>query len=187
MTIDPAVTAWLLEGDPAVRWQAMRDLLGEPADVVDAERARVATEGWGARLLDLQGEDGQWDGGTYVPGDPAAAEQDGQPWTATAWTLQLLRVFGLRPDAPRAQRAVALVAENSRWEHDGQRFFDGEVEPCITVATTSTAGRPGQPAAGAQSGSRPVCPSTRSNSGASPGTGTRGAYRPPKSSGAALS
>ena len=131
MTIDPAVTAWLLDGDPAVRWQTMRDLLGEPADVVDAERVRVATEGWGARLLDLQGEDGQWDGGTYFPGDSAAAEEDGQPWTATAWTLQLLRLFGLPPDAPRAQRAVALVAENSRWEHDGQRFFDGEVEPCI--------------------------------------------------------
>ena len=124
------VTAWLLDSDPALRWQVL-DHLGESADVVAAERARVATEGWGAELLSRQGADGQWDGGTYFPGDPAAAQEPGQPWTATAWTLYLLRQFGLPPDSPQAQDAVARVAEHSRWEHAGQRFFDGEVEPCI--------------------------------------------------------
>ncbi|WP_448615818.1 hypothetical protein [Modestobacter sp. URMC 112] len=124
-------TAWLLDADPAIRWQVLRDLCGAPADVVAAERARVATEGWGARLLALQGPDGQWDGGTYFPGDPAAAEEPGQPWTATAHTLALLRQFGLDPAGGPARRAVALVAAHSRWEHAGQPFFAGEVEPCI--------------------------------------------------------
>ncbi len=61
-------TDWLLDSDPAIRWQVIRDLTGEPVDVVTAERARVAVEGWGAELLVLQGTDGRWDGGTYRPG-----------------------------------------------------------------------------------------------------------------------
>src|SRR6267378_1779991 len=54
------VLDWLLDSDPAIRWQVLRDLVHAPAEVVAAERARVATEGWGARLLALQGEDGGW-------------------------------------------------------------------------------------------------------------------------------
>ena len=61
------VLDWLLDADPAVRWQVLRDLVRAPADVVATERARVAREGWGARLLALQGEDGQWAGGAYFP------------------------------------------------------------------------------------------------------------------------
>lgn len=133
------VTEWLLDSDPAIRWQVMRDLTGAPEDVVIAERARVATEGWGARLLALQGEDGQWAGGAHFPSSRPSTPLDrdadgrlvGQPWTATSWSLALLRTFGLDPDSPEAQRSVAMVRENSRWEHAGQRFFHGEVEPCI--------------------------------------------------------
>jgi hypothetical protein len=123
-------TEWLLDSDPSIRWQVMRDL-GAPAEVVTAERARVATEGWGARLLALQGADGQWDGGTYVPGWAATSEPDGQPWTATTYTLLMLRDFGLDPASDEARRAVALVRDNSKWEEAGQPFFSGEVEPCI--------------------------------------------------------
>jgi hypothetical protein len=61
------VTEWLLDSDPAIGWQVMRDLTDAPEDVVIAERARVATEGWGARLLALQGKDGQWAGGAHFP------------------------------------------------------------------------------------------------------------------------
>jgi hypothetical protein len=61
------VLNWLLDSDPSVRWQALRDLAGAPVEVVATERARVADEGWGARLLALQGEDGQWAGGSYFP------------------------------------------------------------------------------------------------------------------------
>jgi hypothetical protein len=140
-----SVTEWLLASDPAIRWQVMRDLTDQPAEAVRAERGRVATEGWGARLLALQGDDGQWAGGTHFPApfSWASAERDAdgrllrQPWTATSWSLALLRDFGLDPESLEAQRAVARVRENSRWEHAGQRFFDGEVEPCINGLTVA--------------------------------------------------
>jgi len=140
-----SVTDWLLESDPAVRWQVMRDLTDQPESAVDAERARVAIEGWGARLLAIQGRDGQWAGGAHFPSSFSWASVErgvdgrlvGQPWTATSWSLSLLRNFGLDPDSPEARRSVAMVRENSRWEHAGQRFFDGEVEPCINGMTVA--------------------------------------------------
>ena len=55
-----ALVKWLLDSDPAIRWQVMRDLTDEPDEVVAAERSRVASEGWGARLLGLQAPDGHW-------------------------------------------------------------------------------------------------------------------------------
>ena len=138
------VTEWLLASDPAIRWQVMADLTDQPEETVAAERARVATEGWGATLLALQ-RDGQWAGGAYFPASSWADLERGgdgrlmgQPWTATSWSLSLLRIFGLPPDSPEARRAVAMVSENSRWEHAGQRFFDGEVEPCINGLTVAT-------------------------------------------------
>jgi hypothetical protein len=124
------VLDWLLDSDPSVRWQVLRDLTDAPAEEVRAERARVAAEGWGARLLALQGDDGQWDGGTFFP-VPYDGSEAGQPWTATTYTLLLLRDLGLDPDSEEARRAVAKVRRNSRWEEGGQRFFEGEVEPCI--------------------------------------------------------
>lgn len=63
-----SVTDWLLDADPAIRWQALRDLTDAPPDVVEAERARVSTEAWGARLLALRDTDGQWAGGACFPG-----------------------------------------------------------------------------------------------------------------------
>ena len=128
---------WLLDSDPAIRWQVLRDLVDAPPDIVAAERARVATEGWGARLLDLQGDDGQWAGGACFPSRSIreADETPGQPWTSTLPTLQLLRDFGIDPNTDRVRRAVAMVREHCRWEHAGQPFFSGEVEPCINGRT----------------------------------------------------
>ena len=114
------MTQWLMESDPAIRWQVMRDLLHEPEAVVAAERAQVATQGWGARLLALQDADGQWGGGTYFPA-----------WTSTTYSLLMLRDLGLDPASEQARRALALVRRNSTWEHEGQDYFAGEVEPCI--------------------------------------------------------
>src|SRR5947207_435447 len=133
------VVDWLLDSDPAIRWQVLRDLVHAPAEVVAAERARVATEGWGARLLALQGEDGQWAGGACFPARSFnwRAESQGQPWTATLPTLQLLRDFGIDPRCDRVRRATALVADHCRWEHAGQAFFSGEVEPCINGRTVT--------------------------------------------------
>jgi hypothetical protein len=133
------VTDWLLEGDPAIRWQVLRDLVAASPDEVEAERARVEHEGWGAALLAAEDADGLWAGGACFPGDYDWDDRPpGQPWTATMHTLQTLRLLGLDPQSPSARAAIALVAENARWEHEGQRFFDGEVEPCINGRTVET-------------------------------------------------
>ncbi len=128
------VVAWLLEGDPAIRWQALRDLADATPDVVAAERSRVEHEGWGARLLAAAGPDGLWAGGACFPAGYRGGGP-GQPWTATMHTLQTLQLLGLDPTSAAARRAVELVAANGRWEHAGQRYFDGEVEPCINGRT----------------------------------------------------
>ena len=129
---------WLLESDPAIRWQVLRDLVHAPAEVVEAERARVATEGWGARLLALQGVDGQWAGGACFPARSFnwRDENQGQPWTATLPTLQLLHDFGVDPGSDRVRGAVASVRRRCRWS-TRQPFFDGEVEPCINGRTVT--------------------------------------------------
>lgn len=130
---------WLLDSDPAIRWQALRDLAQAPAEAVAAERARVAVEGWGAALLALQGEDGQWAGGACFPAKSSnwRAENRGQPWTATLPTLHLLHDFGIDPSSEPVREAVGRVRDGCRWEHAGQPFFSGEVEPCINGRTVT--------------------------------------------------
>lgn len=129
---------WLLDGsDPALRWQVLRDLADAPPEVVAAERARVATEGWGARLLAARDKDGQWAGGACFPADFAWDFSQGQPWTSTFPTLTLLTELGIDPAAAQVRETITLVAANCRWEHAGQRFFDGEVEPCINGRTVA--------------------------------------------------
>jgi hypothetical protein len=122
---------WLLDSDPAIRWQVMRDLAGEQTDVVIAERARVAAEGWGAQLLALQDPDGKWDGGTYRPGWVDESKPFFDAWTATHFSLELLRDFGLDPDSPEARKALSLVRDNVRWDVNDAPYFEGETEPCI--------------------------------------------------------
>ena len=129
------VIDWLLDSDPAIRWQVMRDLTDEQEDVVAAERARVATEGWGTRLLALQAPDGRWAGKPWS-----------QDWTDTFHVLELLRRFGLDPESEQARRAVGLVREHVLWRGGApgetpwadNRFFEGEVEPCINGNVVST-------------------------------------------------
>ena len=138
-----SVTDWLLDSVPSIRWQTLRDLVDAPAGIVDAERSRVAAEGWGARLLDLQGEDGQWDQGALFPrgreyfSSPEASRDEGQPWTATEPTLTLLRLFGIDPGSERVRQGVERVRDHSRWEHGLEPFFAGEVEPCINGRTVA--------------------------------------------------
>src|SRR2546421_11979478 len=132
-----SVIDWLMDADPAIRWQVLRDLTNASPEEVAAERSRVEREGWGARLLALEGADGLWDGGTLFPASYTGGEP-GQPWTTTMHTLQTLRIFGLDPASGAARRAIALVTEHGRWEHEGQRYFDGEVEPCINGRTIET-------------------------------------------------
>lgn len=133
------ILEWLLDSDPAIRWQVLRDRVHAPDDVVAAERTRVATEGWGARLLALQDSDGQWAGGACFPSRNYSGHVDrqGQPWISTLPTLQLLYDFGVDPHADRVRRAVAMARDGCRWEHAGQPFFSGEVEPCINGRTVA--------------------------------------------------
>jgi hypothetical protein len=132
---DITVIDWLLDSDPSIRWQVMRDLTHERADVIAAERSRIATEGWGARLLALQAPDGLW---------------GGRPWsldyTDTFHVLELLRRLGLDPASEEARRAVGLVREHVVWRGGApvetpwadNRFFEGEVEPCINGNVVAT-------------------------------------------------
>jgi hypothetical protein len=133
------VTDWLLSADASVRWQAMRDLLDAPEPDWRAERAKVETEGWGARLLSYEDSDGQWAGGSFVPRgfDMREWQESGQPWTATAYSLTQLREFGLEPSSTSARRAVELVGANSHWDEGGQPYWEGEVEECINGRTVA--------------------------------------------------
>lgn len=140
------VLDWLLDSDPSIRWQVLRDLADADHAFVAAERSRVATEGWGARLLALQGEDGLWDGGALFPANHVWGGD--QPWTATEPTLTLLQIFGIDPHIESVRRAVAQVSANGKWEHAGEAFFDGEVEPCINGRTVTLGAYFGQPVDG---------------------------------------
>lgn len=133
------VLDWLLDSDPALRWQVLSDLVHAPEDLVAAERAKTVTQGWGARLLALQGEDGQWARGACFPGKsiPWREERGSQPWISTLPTLQLLVEFGIDPHTQSVRTAIEKVAESCRWEHAGQPFFEGEVEPCINGRTVT--------------------------------------------------
>ena len=123
-----SVILWLLDSDPSIRWQVMRDLIGAPAEETAAERARVATEGAGARLLALQGADGRW--GVARRGTVGGTPQ------CTFWML--LREMGLDPASEQAHRAVDRVRDRVTWIEDvvhrecaGNAFFQGEFEPCV--------------------------------------------------------
>ncbi|SCX24140.1 squalene cyclase [Mycolicibacterium fluoranthenivorans] len=144
-----ALVSWLADADPALRWQVERDLMRMPAEVWQATRARVATEGFGARLLAAQDPDGQWAGGAFFPADfdtgersdgedgTAERETHGQPWTATTWSLNSLREWGLDPAVLRGRRTAELLAEHCRWEYDELPYWGGEVDCCINAWTVA--------------------------------------------------
>lgn len=126
------VIAWLLDSDPAIRWQVLQDLTGAPAAQVAAERAKIAREGWGAQLLALQRADGSWGGAAFTQG-----------LDSTMHVLTLLRHLGLDPACDAARNAVGQVRARVMWQgwdwdgawrgmdFAGNPFFAGEVEPCI--------------------------------------------------------
>jgi hypothetical protein len=124
---------WLQDSDPAVRWQVERDIVKAPEDVWQATRARVATEGFGARLLALQDEDGQWAGGAYFPANFDSENEEGQPWTATTWSLNSLREWGV--DAAVLGDTADRLAANAKWEYDDLPYWEGEVDACINAWT----------------------------------------------------
>jgi hypothetical protein len=128
---------WLLDSDPAIRWQAMRDLGGYSPQAIAAERSRVPHEGVGARILSCQGSDGSWH------------RADAPDWLPTLFTMTFLRTAGADRSDPAVESAVSRLAAGFRWhEAFGKKpFFEGEVEPCInggTLALGAYFGRPSQ-------------------------------------------
>jgi hypothetical protein len=165
---------WLLDSDPSIRWQVIRDLIGAPAEEVAAERARVATEGAGARLLALQEADGRWGGAAWNRG-----------WNSTMHVLMLLRDTGLDPASDQARRAVGLVRDRVTWQgwaaYDGNPFFAGEVEPCINGQVGAVGAYFGARTSGASStGCSPSSWPTAAGT-AKPSTARRGRRSTPRS------
>ena len=119
----PETLAWLLAGDPAVRWQVQRDLLAAPANRVLKERKRVATQGWGARFLALQEPSGMWGGGIYSP-----------KWISTTYTSLTLWRLGLPRNHPQTQEACKNLFEAGLWPDGGINFFKryAHSETCVT-------------------------------------------------------
>ena len=121
-SLNDPVVEWLLDSDPSIRWQVMRDFTDARTAIVAAERARVAAEGWGALLLDQQRPDGQWGDGAATPF-----------WWSNLYTLVFLRDLGLDCTSPRVRSAIDRVRDNITWGpgFGDSPFFEGEVEPCI--------------------------------------------------------
>ena len=123
MSQQNSITEWLLEGDPAIRWQTRRDLLGAEERTVEAERRQVAATGWGAKLLSFQEPSGLWAGGLYSP-----------KWTSTTYTLLLLRRLGLESGHPQAERACRLLLDKGFYADGGINYSptSQHSETCIT-------------------------------------------------------
>jgi hypothetical protein len=138
---------WLLDADPAIRWQAMRDLTNASPAAIAASRARVPREGLGAEILARQESDGSW------------RLADEHVWLSTLFTFLLLRATGVDRAEPAVESAVARLEAGLRWnnqdrswelrraEFGGKPFFEGEVEPCINGGALALGGYFGRPAA----------------------------------------
>jgi len=117
---DNSLIAWLLDSDPAIRWQVMQDLMDADPAMVWEERSKVAKTGWGAALLSQQTSQGTWQGDDFT-------------MLITIYSLTLLKDLGIDPRNVKVQKAIARIVDNLRWD-DGQPFFDGETEPCVNGA-----------------------------------------------------
>jgi hypothetical protein len=127
--IKPEIISWLLEGDPAIRWQVQRGLLNSSPAKYEAERRKIAKEGWGARLLALQDSDGRWGGGLYSP-----------KWISTTYTMLTLRQLGLPPNNPQTRRACKLFLDKGFYTDGGINFFSRawkHSEACVTAMILS--------------------------------------------------
>ncbi len=139
MTSRSHVIPWLLDADPSLGYQVLRDLTDASAQDVAAARARIATEGLGSALLALQADDGTWGGAAWNRG-----------WDSTLHVLSLLRELGLDPTSAGARRALTRVREQVTWVGCGPRdvwthpFFAGETEPCINAQVAAAGAYFGQ-------------------------------------------
>ncbi len=123
MKRNDTVVDWLLKGDPAIRFQTLRDLADASDRVVRQEQTKVAQEGWGARLLERQEPSGQWGGGIYTP-----------KWTSTTYTIVLLHSLGLPPEHPQALKGCRLLLDKGAYADGGFNSWGSykHSEPCVT-------------------------------------------------------
>ena len=122
--MNPEIISWLLEGDPSIRWQVQRDLLKLSPTKYEAERKKIAKEGWGAKLLALQDPSGTWGGGMYGP-----------KFISTTYTMLTLRLLGLPPNNPQAKRACKLFLDEGFYTDGGINLFSYAwkySETCVT-------------------------------------------------------
>jgi hypothetical protein len=136
-------TDWLLDSDPAIRWQALRDLTDASPAAIAAERARIPNGGLGAEILARQQSDGSW------------RREGGPVWKPTLFTMLLLRATGADPTDAAIRSAVARLATNLQWDstnywelrcvRDANPFFQGEEEPCINGGVLALGGYFGHP------------------------------------------
>jgi hypothetical protein len=127
---------WLLDSEPAIRWQVMRDLARASPAAIAAERSRIPREGAGAEILARQGSDGAWH------------RTDAPDWLPTLFTMMFLRATGVDRTDPAVVSAVARLEAGFRWDDSfGKKpFFEGEVEPCINGGTLALGAYFGRPA-----------------------------------------
>ena len=110
--MDTKLISWLLEGDASIRWQVQRDLLHSSPTKYESERKKIAKEGWGKRLLDLQDSDGRWGGGIYGP-----------KWISTTYTMLTLRLLGLPTNNPQAKRACKIFLDQGFYTDGASTSF----------------------------------------------------------------
>src|ERR671937_189977 len=112
------VLAWSCDADadPAVRWQAHRDLAEASGATLDPQRAPIAPDGLGARILAAQGSDGAWHDG------------DEPVWLPTLRTMLMWRHTGIDPAEPAVAAAIERLATGFRWDASfgAKPFFEGE-------------------------------------------------------------
>lgn len=140
--LDSSTITYLLSPhhDPSIRFQTHRDLLRSAPSTYLPIRALILTTGHAARLFANQDPTtGLWAAASYIPPDVSDEEWTtvGQPWTATSFVLTELRLLGLDPDSPEAQRTLELVGQNCKWDEGGQDYWDGETEECINGRTVA--------------------------------------------------
>lgn len=123
MKTENSILSWLLAGDPAIRWQTLRDLCNAGTAKILKERKKISSEGWGDQLLKRQESSGLWSSGLYTP-----------KWTSTTYTMLLLRQLGLAPDHPQALKACELLLDEGLYHDGGINFFAAlkHSETCVT-------------------------------------------------------
>src|SRR6476620_6399649 len=117
----PAILKWLLDSDPAIRWQVMRDLTGEAPDAIAAERSRVATEGWGAQLLAVQSPAGHWGFGPRGWRDDLPKADRGM--LIALYTLSVLKDLGLDPAGKQARKMIDRIERRLVFKRLNNRPF----------------------------------------------------------------